>query len=104
MVFPVEIGASLQGGPEPDGAPGPWSRAISDARRTVVQATTVLLSNQFIYASSPAPLEMLSLKLRRPAFSDEIDLNATFDVDTPPARPSGIQHGHAKKLCPEKAQ
>ncbi|XP_016005458.2 E3 ubiquitin-protein ligase TRAIP [Rousettus aegyptiacus] len=49
---------------------------------------------------SPAPVDML--KLRRPAFSDEIDLNATFDVDTPPARPSGIQHGHAKKLCTEK--
>ncbi|XP_016058376.1 PREDICTED: E3 ubiquitin-protein ligase TRAIP [Miniopterus natalensis] len=52
---------------------------------------------------SPAPVEMLSLKLRRPAFSDDIDLNATFDVDTPPARPPGSQHGHAKKLCPEKA-
>ncbi|ELK25032.1 TRAF-interacting protein [Myotis davidii] len=52
---------------------------------------------------SPAPVEMLSLKLRRPAFSDDIDLNATFDVDTPPARPPGLQHGHAKKLCLEKA-
>ncbi|XP_045056064.1 E3 ubiquitin-protein ligase TRAIP isoform X2 [Desmodus rotundus] len=52
---------------------------------------------------SPAPVEMLNLKLRQPAFSDEIDLNATFDVDTPPARPAGIQHGHAKKLCPETA-
>ncbi|XP_070247068.1 E3 ubiquitin-protein ligase TRAIP [Myotis yumanensis] len=52
---------------------------------------------------SPAPVEMLSLKLRRPAFSDDIDLNATFDVDTPPARPPGLQHGHAEKLCPEKA-
>ncbi|XP_053525557.1 E3 ubiquitin-protein ligase TRAIP isoform X1 [Artibeus jamaicensis] len=52
---------------------------------------------------SPAPVEMLNLKLRRPAFSDEIDLNATFDVDTPPARPTGIRHGHAKKLCPETA-
>ncbi|XP_006909169.1 E3 ubiquitin-protein ligase TRAIP isoform X1 [Pteropus alecto] len=49
---------------------------------------------------SPAPVEML--KLRRPVFSDDIDLNATFDVDTPPARPSGIQHGQAKKLCTEK--
>ncbi|XP_036122637.1 E3 ubiquitin-protein ligase TRAIP [Molossus molossus] len=58
--------------------------------------------NRLVF-ESPAPLEMLSLKLRRPAFSDDIDLNATFDVDTPPARPSGIQHGHAKKLCPEKA-
>ncbi|KAF6101471.1 TRAF interacting protein [Phyllostomus discolor] len=52
---------------------------------------------------SPAPVEMLSLKLRRPAFSDEIDLNATFDVDTPPARPAGGRQGHAKKLCPETA-
>ncbi|XP_058414914.1 E3 ubiquitin-protein ligase TRAIP isoform X3 [Diceros bicornis minor] len=49
---------------------------------------------------SPAPVEMLNLKLRRPAFSDDIDLNATFDVDTPPARPSGM---HTKKLCQENA-
>nr|KAF6335926.1 TRAF interacting protein [Pipistrellus kuhlii] len=53
---------------------------------------------------SPAPVEMLSLKLRRPAFSDDIDLNATFDVDTPPARPPGLQRGPAKKLCLEKAR
>ncbi|XP_007527323.1 E3 ubiquitin-protein ligase TRAIP [Erinaceus europaeus] len=52
---------------------------------------------------SPAPVEMQNLKLRRPAFSDEIDLNATFDVDTPPARPSGTQHDHTKKLLPEKS-
>ncbi|XP_054450820.1 E3 ubiquitin-protein ligase TRAIP [Pteronotus mesoamericanus] len=52
---------------------------------------------------SPAPVEMLNPKLRRPAFSDDIDLNATFDVDTPPAQPSGTQHGNAKKLCPERA-
>nr|XP_023476177.1 E3 ubiquitin-protein ligase TRAIP isoform X2 [Equus caballus] len=52
---------------------------------------------------SPAPVEVLNLKLRRPAFSDDIDLNATFDVATPPGRPSSIQHGHTKKLCPEKA-
>uniref|UniRef100_A0A9L0IB77 E3 ubiquitin-protein ligase TRAIP n=1 Tax=Equus asinus TaxID=9793 RepID=A0A9L0IB77_EQUAS len=51
----------------------------------------------------PAPVEVLNLKLRRPAFSDDIDLNATFDVATPPGRPSSIQHGHTKKLCPEKA-
>ncbi|KAM8759346.1 E3 ubiquitin-protein ligase TRAIP isoform 3-T3 [Rhynchonycteris naso] len=50
---------------------------------------------------SPAPVEMLNLKLRRPAFSDDINLSATFDVDTPPALPSSIQHGHAK-LCAEK--
>lgn len=52
---------------------------------------------------SPAPVEMQNLKLRRPAFGDEIDLNATFDVETPPARPSGTQHGHTKKLLPEKS-
>nr|XP_003409921.1 E3 ubiquitin-protein ligase TRAIP [Loxodonta africana] len=52
---------------------------------------------------SPAPVEMLNPKLRRPAFSDDIDLNATFDVDTPPARPSSSQPGLAKKLCLEKA-
>ncbi|XP_073667236.1 E3 ubiquitin-protein ligase TRAIP isoform X3 [Tursiops truncatus] len=53
---------------------------------------------------SPAPVEMLNLKLRRPAFGDDIDLNATFNVDTPPAQPSSTQHGHAKRLFPEKAQ
>ncbi|XP_025772019.1 E3 ubiquitin-protein ligase TRAIP [Puma concolor] len=52
---------------------------------------------------SPAPLEMLNLKLRRPAFGDDIDLNATFDVDTPPAQPASIQQGRAKKLCQEIA-
>uniref|UniRef100_A0A8C3X941 E3 ubiquitin-protein ligase TRAIP n=1 Tax=Catagonus wagneri TaxID=51154 RepID=A0A8C3X941_9CETA len=52
---------------------------------------------------SPAPVEMLNLKLRRPAFGDDIDLNATFNVDTPPSQPSGIQHGRAKRLFPEKA-
>ncbi|XP_025311697.1 E3 ubiquitin-protein ligase TRAIP isoform X2 [Canis lupus baileyi] len=52
---------------------------------------------------SPAPLEMLSLKLRRPAFGDDIDLNATFDVDTPSAQSSSIQHGRAKKFCQEIA-
>ncbi|XP_017525115.3 E3 ubiquitin-protein ligase TRAIP isoform X1 [Manis javanica] len=52
---------------------------------------------------SPAPLEMLNLKLRRPAFSDDIDLNVTFDVNTPPAPPSGSQQGHPKKLHREEA-
>ncbi|GAB5568084.1 E3 ubiquitin-protein ligase RNF185 [Prionailurus iriomotensis] len=52
---------------------------------------------------SPAPLEMLNLKLRRPAFGDDIDLNATFDVDTPPSQPASIQQGRAKKLCQEIA-
>ncbi|KAJ8791894.1 hypothetical protein J1605_004119 [Eschrichtius robustus] len=51
----------------------------------------------------PAPVEMLNLKLRQPAFGDDIDLNVTFNVDTPPAQPSSAQHGHAKRLFPEKA-
>uniref|UniRef100_A0A673VDC2 TRAF interacting protein n=1 Tax=Suricata suricatta TaxID=37032 RepID=A0A673VDC2_SURSU len=50
---------------------------------------------------SPAPLEMLNPKLRQPALDDDIDFNATFDVDTPPAQPSSIQHGRAKKPCQE---
>lgn len=52
---------------------------------------------------SPAPVEMLNLKLRRPSFGDDIDLNAIFDVNTPPARPSSSQHAHCKKPCMEKA-
>ncbi|XP_063466298.1 E3 ubiquitin-protein ligase TRAIP isoform X3 [Symphalangus syndactylus] len=51
---------------------------------------------------SPAPVEV-NLKLRQPSFRDDIDLNATFDVDTPPARPSSSQHGYSKKLCLEKS-
>lgn len=62
------------------------------------------MSGPLCLTRSPAPVEMLSLKLRRPAFSDDIDLNATFDVNTPPARPPGLQHGPAKKPRPEKAQ
>uniref|UniRef100_A0AC11C3E6 TRAF interacting protein n=1 Tax=Ovis aries TaxID=9940 RepID=A0AC11C3E6_SHEEP len=52
---------------------------------------------------SPAPVEMVGLKLRRPAFGDDIDLNATFNVNTPPSQPSSTQHGLAKRLFPEKA-
>ncbi|XP_057562671.1 E3 ubiquitin-protein ligase TRAIP isoform X2 [Hippopotamus amphibius kiboko] len=52
---------------------------------------------------SPAPVEMLNLKLRRPASGDDIDLNATFNVDTPPAQPSSTQHGRAKRLFSVKA-
>ena len=65
---------------------------------------TVVQSNQANSACSPAPVEMLSLKLRRPAFGEDIDLNATFDVDTPPSQASSIHHGRAKKLCQEIAQ
>uniref|UniRef100_A0A8C5NX66 RING-type domain-containing protein n=1 Tax=Jaculus jaculus TaxID=51337 RepID=A0A8C5NX66_JACJA len=52
---------------------------------------------------SPAPVEMLNLQHHQPSFSDELGLNATFDVDTPTARPSSCQHGHSKKPCLEKA-
>ncbi|XP_004615181.1 E3 ubiquitin-protein ligase TRAIP isoform X1 [Sorex araneus] len=52
---------------------------------------------------SPAPLGMRNLKLRRPVFGDEINLNATFDVDTPSDRSSGIHCGLAKKHCLEKS-
>ncbi|XP_003800650.1 E3 ubiquitin-protein ligase TRAIP [Otolemur garnettii] len=53
---------------------------------------------------SPAPMEMLNLKLRPPSFSDDIDLNTTFDVDTPPARSSISQQCHSNKLCLEKSR
>lgn len=53
---------------------------------------------------SPAPVEMLKPRLHRPPFSDEIDLNATFDVNTPPAQTSSSQHCHPKKLCLERAR
>ncbi|XP_067417366.1 E3 ubiquitin-protein ligase TRAIP isoform X2 [Emydura macquarii macquarii] len=36
---------------------------------------------------SPAPLELLTPKLHRPAHSDKIDLDATFDVETPEHQP-----------------
>ncbi|XP_006171005.1 E3 ubiquitin-protein ligase TRAIP isoform X2 [Tupaia chinensis] len=52
---------------------------------------------------SPAPVEMQNLKLCRPPFGDDIDLNATFDVDTPPARPSSSQRSHSRELSLQKA-
>lgn len=36
---------------------------------------------------SPAPMELRHPKLHRPAHSDEINLDATFDVDTPENQP-----------------
>lgn len=102
MGFPVETRASSQ---VARGGAGcrPLERNHLWSPRAAVLGATVTLGHLCL-CPSPAPVEMLSLKLRRPAFSDDIDLNATFDVDTPPARPPGLQHGHAKKLCPEKAQ
>lgn len=48
-------------------------------------------------------MEMLNPKLHRPSFGDEIDFNATFDVDTPPSQTSSSQH-HSKKPCLERAR
>ncbi|XP_072506818.1 E3 ubiquitin-protein ligase TRAIP isoform X1 [Notamacropus eugenii] len=48
---------------------------------------------------SPAPVEMLSPKLRQPAGGEDIDLNASFNVDTPPAQPHSSKLVPAKKLC-----
>ncbi|XP_021028202.1 E3 ubiquitin-protein ligase TRAIP [Mus caroli] len=53
---------------------------------------------------SPAPVEMMNPRLHQPPFSDEIDLNTTFDVNTPPAQTSGSQHYLPKKLCLERAR
>ncbi|XP_032506449.1 E3 ubiquitin-protein ligase TRAIP isoform X3 [Phocoena sinus] len=69
----------------------------------VGQSAVEQLAVYCVSLKNPAPVEMLNLKLHRPAFGDDIDLNATFNVDTPPAQPSSTQHGHAKRLFPEKA-
>ncbi|XP_074259925.1 E3 ubiquitin-protein ligase TRAIP isoform X2 [Saimiri boliviensis] len=69
----------------------------------VGQSAVEQLAVYCVSLKNPAPVEV-NLKLRRPSFSDDIDLNATFDVDTPPARPSSSQHGYSKKLCLEKSQ
>uniref|UniRef100_A0A6J0TBX9 E3 ubiquitin-protein ligase TRAIP n=1 Tax=Pogona vitticeps TaxID=103695 RepID=A0A6J0TBX9_9SAUR len=47
---------------------------------------------------SPAPIELLTPKLHRPAHSDEIDLNATFDVETPKHQPRKTALAPAKKI------
>lgn len=100
MGFPVAM--RLAGGAERGGLQAPGAEPSPEPSGPLSWAPLSWVPS--VCACSPAPVEMLSLKLRRPAFSDDIDLNATFDVDTPPARPPGLQHGHAKKLCPEKAQ
>ncbi|XP_020854558.1 E3 ubiquitin-protein ligase TRAIP [Phascolarctos cinereus] len=68
---------------------------------TILQGTLNLPSHTSetlsrLVLESPAPVEMLSLKLRQPARGEDIDLNASFDVDTPPAQP------HSSKLVPAK--
>ncbi|XP_077677764.1 E3 ubiquitin-protein ligase TRAIP isoform X2 [Eretmochelys imbricata] len=46
---------------------------------------------------SPAPVELLSPKLHRPAHSDKIDLDAAFDVETPEQQPHKSITTPAKK-------
>ncbi|XP_052632473.1 E3 ubiquitin-protein ligase TRAIP isoform X2 [Harpia harpyja] len=46
---------------------------------------------------SPAPIELRHPKLHRPAHSDEINLDATFDVDTPEHEPCRSLFNPAKR-------
>ncbi|XP_073208733.1 E3 ubiquitin-protein ligase TRAIP isoform X12 [Lepidochelys kempii] len=46
---------------------------------------------------SPAPVELLSPKLHRPAHSDKIDLDTAFDVETPEQQPHKSITTPAKK-------
>ncbi|KAI1234355.1 E3 ubiquitin-protein ligase TRAIP, partial [Lamprotornis superbus] len=46
---------------------------------------------------SPAPVELQHPKLHRPAHSDEINLDATYDVDTPEHQPCAAPFGPAKR-------
>ncbi|NWX68306.1 TRAIP ligase, partial [Alca torda] len=46
---------------------------------------------------SPAPMELQHPKLHRPAHSDEINLDATFDVDTPEHQPCKSLFNPAKR-------
>ncbi|NXD30127.1 TRAIP ligase, partial [Spelaeornis formosus] len=51
---------------------------------------------------SPAPVELQHPKLHRPAHSDEINLDAAYDVDTPEHQPCKAPFGPAKRLKLEK--
>ncbi|NXC05184.1 TRAIP ligase, partial [Orthonyx spaldingii] len=46
---------------------------------------------------SPSPMELQHPKLHRPAHSDEINLDATYDVDTPEHQPCTPPFGAAKR-------
>ncbi|XP_074139395.1 E3 ubiquitin-protein ligase TRAIP [Sminthopsis crassicaudata] len=75
---------------------------------TILQGTLNLPSHTSetlsrLVLESPAPVEMLNLKLRQPAHGEDIDLNASFDVDTPPAQPHSSKLVPAKKLCLEQS-
>ncbi|NXW69637.1 TRAIP ligase, partial [Hirundo rustica] len=51
---------------------------------------------------SPAPVELQHPKLHRPAHSDEINLDATYDVDTPEHQPCTAPFGPAKRQKMDK--
>ncbi|XP_074054083.1 E3 ubiquitin-protein ligase TRAIP isoform X2 [Macrotis lagotis] len=75
---------------------------------TILQGTLNLPSHTSetlsrLVLESPAPVEMLSLKLRQPAHGEDVDLNISFDVDTPPAQPHSSRLVPAKKHCPEQS-
>ncbi|XP_048347519.1 E3 ubiquitin-protein ligase TRAIP [Sphaerodactylus townsendi] len=55
-----------------------------------------------LVSESPTPVELLSPKLHRPAHSDDIDLNTTFDVETPKHQPQKIAPVPAKKFRLDK--
>ncbi|XP_013909309.1 PREDICTED: E3 ubiquitin-protein ligase TRAIP, partial [Thamnophis sirtalis] len=53
-----------------------------------------------LVSESPAPAQFLNPKFHQPAHNDEIDLNATFDVDTPKAHKTAV--APAKKIKLDK--
>ncbi|XP_053158586.1 E3 ubiquitin-protein ligase TRAIP isoform X2 [Hemicordylus capensis] len=55
-----------------------------------------------LVSESPTPVELLNPKLHRPAHSDDIDLNATFDVETPKHQPHKTVPAPAKKIKLDK--
>ncbi|XP_077182163.1 E3 ubiquitin-protein ligase TRAIP isoform X2 [Paroedura picta] len=55
-----------------------------------------------LVSESPAPMDLLNPRLHRPAHSDDINLNATFDVETPKHQPHKTVPAPAKKLRLDK--
>ncbi|KAH0629971.1 hypothetical protein JD844_012477 [Phrynosoma platyrhinos] len=62
----------------------------------------IAFSESFIKLFSPAPAELLNPKLHRPPHNDEIDLNTTFDVETPKHQPHKTGLVPAKKFKLDK--
>ncbi|NWT16864.1 TRAIP ligase, partial [Vireo altiloquus] len=61
----------------------------------VPSATRETLSR--LVFESPVPVELQHPKLHRPAHSDEINLEATYDVDTPESQPCTFPFGTTKR-------